>query len=132
MRSLVVVVVMGIFGFVALSGPLAPLRTARDQYGADIAVLVRKFTTPELFASVRLDMQERGGVAQKTDVVQLDAQLVDAVQERDQWVASVRFSGLIREEADQGAQPFSELWHLVRPLDESREWAIAGITPIEG
>ena len=28
LRSLVVVVVMGIFGFVALSGPLAPLRTA--------------------------------------------------------------------------------------------------------
>jgi hypothetical protein len=32
---------------VTVPASLAPLRTARDQYGADIAVLVRKFTTPE-------------------------------------------------------------------------------------
>lgn len=92
---------------------------------------IRKFTSPELFASLRLDLQERGSSKQQTDVVQLDAQLVDAAQESGQWVASVRFSGLIREEAEAGAQPFNELWHLVRPLDESRDWAIAGITPID-
>ncbi len=92
---------------------------------------LRKFTTPELFASLRLDLQERGGLAQKTDVVQLDAELVDTAREDGQWVASVRFSGLIREEADAGALPFNELWHLVQPEDGSREWAIAGITPLE-
>lgn len=32
---------------VAVPPSLVPLRTARDQYGADIAILVRKFTTPE-------------------------------------------------------------------------------------
>lgn len=32
---------------VTVPAALAPLRTARDQYGADIAVLVRKFNTPE-------------------------------------------------------------------------------------
>ena len=32
---------------VTIPASLAPLRTARDQYGADIAVLVRKFYTPE-------------------------------------------------------------------------------------
>lgn len=32
---------------VTVPASLAPLRTARDQYGADIAVLVRKFNTPE-------------------------------------------------------------------------------------
>jgi predicted lipid-binding transport protein (Tim44 family) len=93
---------------------------------------IRKFTTPELFASLRVDLQERGTAKQQTDVVQLDAALVDTAQESGQWVASVQFSGLIREEAESGAKPFKELWHLVRPLDESREWAIAGITPIEG
>ncbi|NBD20321.1 TIM44-like domain-containing protein [Aquabacterium fontiphilum] len=92
---------------------------------------LRKFTTPELFASLRLDLQERGGVAQQTDVLELNAELVDTAQENGQWVVSVRFTGLIREEADAGAQPFDELWHLVRPLDESRDWAIAGITPLD-
>jgi predicted lipid-binding transport protein (Tim44 family) len=94
---------------------------------------LRKFTTPELFASLRLDLQERGGVAQQTDVMQLDAQLVDTVKEDSQWVATVRFSGLIREEATQDAQPFDELWHLVRPVaaavNGQADWAIAGITP---
>ena len=92
---------------------------------------LRKFTTPELFASLRVDLQERGGKAQQTDVVQLDAQLVDTAQEGDQWVASVRFSGLIREQADSGAAAFDELWHLVKPVNGSREWAIAGITPVQ-
>lgn len=92
---------------------------------------LRKFTTPELFASLRLDLQERSGAAQQTDVVQLDAQVVDTAQENDQWVASVRFSGLIRERADSGATAFDELWHLVKPTNGSREWAIAGITPVQ-
>ncbi|MFN3618490.1 MAG: Tim44 domain-containing protein [Aquabacterium sp.] len=90
---------------------------------------LRKFTTPELFASLRLDLQERAGATQQTDVLELHAELIDTAQENGQWVATVRFTGLIREEAEAGAQPFDELWHLVRPLDESREWAIAGITP---
>lgn len=91
---------------------------------------LRKFTTPELFASLRLDLQERGAAAQQTDVVQLDAQVLEAVQEADQWVVSVRFHGLIREQADAPAAPFDENWHFVRPLDGSRDWAIAGITPV--
>jgi len=92
---------------------------------------LRKFTTPELFASLRLDLQERGQTPNQTDVMQLDAELVDTAQEQGQWVASVRFHGLIREELNAGAQPFNELWHLVKPLDDSRDWAIAGITPLD-
>ncbi|MEO8297879.1 MAG: TIM44-like domain-containing protein [Burkholderiales bacterium] len=106
------------------------LQAANDAGAVDD---LRKFTTPELFASLRLDLQERGKQAQQTDVVELDAQLVDTAQEGGQWIASVRFRGLIREEAGAEAAPFDELWHLVKPLDDSRpdaqQWAIAGITP---
>lgn len=104
------------------------LQAANDEANLDD---LRKFTTPELFASLRLDLQERGQSSQQTDVMQLDAELVDTAQENGQWVASVRFSGLIREEVGQGAEPFNELWHLVKPLDGAREWAIAGITPLQ-
>jgi len=92
---------------------------------------LRKFTTPELFASLRLDLQERGAAPNQTDVMQLDADVVDTAKEDGQWIVTVRFHGLIREEVNAGAQPFNELWHLVKPQDESRDWAIAGITPIE-
>lgn len=88
-----------------------------------------RFTTPDLFASIQAELHERGGVAQKTDVVQLDAEVVDTARQAGQWVVSVRFKGLIREDREAGAERFSELWHFVRPLDGGRDWAIAGITP---
>lgn len=88
---------------------------------------LRKFTTPELFASLRLDVQDRAGQAQQTDVQRVDAEVIDMAQADGQWVVSVRFNGLISETAGAVPQPFDELWHLVRPLDESRDWAIAGI-----
>ncbi len=92
---------------------------------------LRKFTTPELFASLRLDLQERGATQQQTDVVQIDAQVVEVAQDKGQDIVSVRFHGLIREAADAGAEPFNELWHLVRPADGQGDWAIAGITPLQ-
>lgn len=88
---------------------------------------LRAFTTPEMFASAKLDLQDRGGVANKTDVVTVNAELLDFAQESDRQVVSVRYSGLIREEADGVAHEFDEVWHLVRPTDGSRDWAIAGI-----
>jgi predicted lipid-binding transport protein (Tim44 family) len=92
---------------------------------------LRKFTTPELFASLRLDLQERGETNNQTDVMQLDAEIVETAREDGQWIVSVRFQGLIREEESAGAKPFNEMWHLVKPEDDSREWAIAGITPLD-
>nr|HET7859721.1 Tim44-like domain-containing protein [Caldimonas sp.] len=101
------------------------LQAAND--AGDLADL-RAFTTPEMFAAIRLELQERRA-AQRTDVVRVDAEVLDVATERDRQVVSVRFHGLIREEAEAGATPFDEVWHLVRPGDGSREWAIAGIQP---
>lgn len=100
------------------------LQTANDRGDLDD---LRTFTTPEMFAAVRLELQERQGAAQQTDVVQIEAEVLDVAEEARQQVVSVRFHGLIREERDAGAAPFDEVWHLVRPRDGSREWAIAGI-----
>ena len=88
---------------------------------------LRAFTTPEMFAAVKLDLQDRGPTAQRTDVVRVDAEVLDVASETDSQVVSVRFHGLIREQTDGVAEPFDEIWHLVKPADGSREWAIAGI-----
>ena len=100
------------------------MQTANDS--ADLNDL-RAFTTPEMFATVKLDLQERGSAAQTTDVVRIDAEVLDVVSETERQIVSVRFHGLIREEKDGVAAPFDEIWHLVKPADGSREWAIAGI-----
>jgi len=103
------------------------LQAANDAGNVDD---LRKFTTPELFASLRVDMQERGASANVTDVVQLDAEVADVSQQNGQDIVSVRFHGLIREAAAAPTEPFSELWHMVRPASGG-DWAIAGITPLQ-
>ena len=100
------------------------MQAAND--AGDLADL-RRFATPEMFATFKLDLQERGNARQQTDVVQLEAQVVDVESTAEHQVVSVRFHGLIREEQDAGATRFDEVWHLVRPHDGSSEWAIAGI-----
>ena len=108
---------------------LARMLFVRMQAANDAADLddLRNFTTPELFAALRLDLQDRGDARQATDVVKVDAALVEFAQEDARQIVSVRFTGLIREEPGADAQAFDEVWHLVRPQDESRPWAIAGI-----
>ncbi len=110
---------------------IAKMIFIRMQAANDSADLndLRTFTTPEMFAAIKLDLQDRGAAAQRTDVVRVDAEVLDVASEADRQVVSVRFHGLIREESDGVAAPFDEVWHLVKPADGSREWAIAGIQP---
>lgn len=88
---------------------------------------IRQFCSPEMAAEIQLQFQERNQLAQETDVVQLDAALLDVSTDADRAMASVRFSGLIREEANAAPEAFSEVWHLSKPVDGSRGWSIAGI-----
>ena len=88
---------------------------------------LRSFTTPELFASLRLDLQDRADAKQHTDVQKVDAQVLDFAEEAERQIVSVRFTGLVQEEVGAQATPFNEIWHLVKPKDDSRNWAIAGI-----
>ncbi len=88
---------------------------------------IRQFCSPEMAAEIQMQFQERNQLAQETDVVQLNAELLDVSTEADRAMTSVRFSGLIREEANAAPETFSEVWHLSRPIDGSRGWCIAGI-----
>lgn len=90
---------------------------------------LRSFTTPEMFAELSLDIQDRGTATQHTEVVKIDAQVLDVAEEATRQIVSVRFRGELIEAADAGATPVDEVWHLVKPVDGSRNWAIAGIEP---
>ena len=101
----------------------------RLQAANDIADLddLRRFTTPELFASLRLELQERGPAVQQTDVVKVEADVLDVANEADRQIVSVRFHGDVIEEKGAAPTHFNEVWHLVKPHDDSKPWAIAGI-----
>jgi predicted lipid-binding transport protein (Tim44 family) len=89
---------------------------------------IRDYTTPEVFAEIAMQVKERGPEPQKTEVVVLDAKLVEDVVENDYAIASVRFSGLIRENDAAHPEPFEEIWHVRKNLRErNASWVISGI-----
>ncbi len=93
---------------------------------ADLADL-REFTTPEMYAELALDIGERKGAGNRTDVVTLDAQLLGIETTAAEYIASLRFTGMIREDAGGEARPFDEVWNLVKPVSGSGGWVLAGI-----
>ena len=89
---------------------------------------IRDYTTPEMFAEISLQVSERGGVVQKTEVVSVEAQLVEVVTESGYDIASVRFYGLMREAPGANPEPFDETWHVRRKAGDRKDaWLIAGI-----
>lgn len=107
---------------------IAKLTFIRMQAANDTADLndLRQFTTPEMYAAIKLDLQERPHSEQRTDVTHVDAEVIDVAEEADRQVVSVRYHGTIREEADGPVAAFDEVWHLVKP-SAGGPWAIAGI-----
>jgi len=100
------------------------MQTAND--AGNLAEL-GEFTTPEMFAALKGDIDARGGAKQFTDVVTLNADLLEVVTDGDKHWASVRFSGLVREVPGQAPSGFEEVWNLAKPVDGSAGWMLAGI-----
>lgn len=88
---------------------------------------IREYTTPEMFAEISMQMQERDNTPQKTDVVAIHADLLQVANEGDFAVASVRFTGQLNE--NNGApEAVDEIWHVQKNLrDEKSVWLLAGI-----
>ncbi|SDG67612.1 Tim44 domain-containing protein [Propionivibrio dicarboxylicus] len=100
------------------------LQAANDAKNIDD---IREFVAPEIYAGIKLEMDERGSAPQQTDVVTLNAELLEVVTEGHQHIASVRFTGMIRESTNAAAAPFDEIWNLSKSVDGSRGWVVAGI-----
>ncbi|WP_081764823.1 Tim44 domain-containing protein [Robbsia andropogonis] len=88
---------------------------------------LRDFTTPEMFAELRLDLQSRGESKNRTDVVRVDAELLGMEDTATDYLASVRFTGLIRENEGATAEEFAEVWNLIKRKKEQSGWLLAGI-----
>jgi len=91
---------------------------------------IREYTTPEMFAEISMQLQERGDAPQQTDVGFVNAELLEVVTEGDLAIASVRLSGQLRE--NNGApEHFDEIWHVQKDLkDDQSVWLLAGIQQV--
>jgi predicted lipid-binding transport protein (Tim44 family) len=88
---------------------------------------IREFTTPEVFAELKMQITERGGQADFTDVVSIDAELLGIETSGNEYLASVKFSGMIKPAPDALAEPFNEVWNLSKPVSGATGWMLAGI-----
>lgn len=88
---------------------------------------IRDFLADELYRDIEADVKARGGATQKTEVLMLDAQVLDVATESERYVVSVRFQGELRDAATGETEAFTEVWHLVKPLRGMSGWLLAGI-----
>jgi len=91
---------------------------------------IRELVTDEMFEHLKRDIVERGAARQETDVVTLNAELLEVVTESGMHWASIRFTGLIREEAGAAPQNFAEIWNLQKPEAGGAGWMLAGIQQV--
>ena len=109
------------------------LQAAWDR--SDIATL-RSMMTDSMVDEIRVQLSEREsqrGDAQPnhTEVVLLEAQLLGIEDLGDGYMASVEFSGMIREEPSAGPSPFREVWNMTKPKNGTSGWLVAGLQALQ-
>lgn len=98
------------------------LQTAYDEKNTQD---LREFTAPEVFAEIKMQLDERGNAPNKTEVITLDTELLDISKQTNSLIASVRFTGSIKEN-DEPITKIDEIWHF-RQFDNNKEWVVGGI-----
>ena len=88
---------------------------------------VREYTTPEVFAEISMQMQERGNTIQKTEVITINAELLEVANDGDYTIASVRFTGQLSEN-NNSPENVDEIWHIQKNRQNANAaWLLAGI-----
>ncbi len=108
------------------------LQSAWDK--ADMAAL-RLMTTDAMLKEIQSQLAERPasgtGAVNQTEVLMVEAQLLGIEDGPEDYLASVEFSGMIREEPSAGARPFREVWNMVKPKSGHGGWLVAGVQALE-
>ena len=91
---------------------------------------IREFTTPEVYAELKMQIQERGATPDFTDVVSIDAELMGIETSATDYLASVKFKGMIKAAPTAPAEPFAEVWNMSKPVAGNSGWLLAGIQQI--
>ena len=108
------------------------LQSAWD--GGDMSTL-RSMMTDEMLGEIRTQLADRDrqpqATPQHTEVVMLEAQLLGIEELATEYMASVEFSGMIREEPSAGPAPFREVWNMVKPKDGTAGWLVAGVQALQ-
>ncbi len=107
------------------------LQAAWDR--ADIPAL-RAMMTDDMLQEIQSQLAERqaqtGSMYNKTDVVMLEATLLGIEDLPQEYMASVEFSGMIREEPSASPAPFREVWNMTKSKSGGG-WLVAGVQALQ-
>lgn len=96
---------------------------------------LRTMMTDEMLGEIKAQLAEReahtGGPVNHTDVVMIDAKLLGIEDIGADYMASVEFSGMIREDPSAGPSPFREVWNMTKPKSGSNGWLVAGVQALQ-
>lgn len=85
---------------------------------------LRSLTTGPMFDELAVQLPMRGAAPNRTDVISLEAHLISIEAVGQFELASIEFSGVVRESEALGAVPFREVWMLARESSEGG-WRLA-------
>ncbi len=109
--------------------------TLQDAWDRSDIQNLRAMMTDEMLGQIKVQLADReshtGGGSNQTDVVILEAQLLGIEELSDVYMASVEFSGMIREDASAGASPFREVWNMTKPRNGGSGWLVAGVQALQ-
>jgi predicted lipid-binding transport protein (Tim44 family) len=107
------------------------LQAAWDK--SDVASL-RAMMTDTMLLEIQSQLAERethtGGSSNQTEVVMIEAHLLGIEELASEYMASVEFSGMIREEPSAGPSPFREVWNMTKPKNGGG-WLVAGVQALQ-
>ena len=109
--------------------------TLQDAWDRSDIQSLRAMMTDDMLVELRSQMAERDKepsvAGAKTEVVMLEAQLLGIEELATEYLASVEFSGMIREEPSAGPSPFREVWNMVKPKNGAAGWLVAGVQALQ-
>ena len=108
--------------------------TLQDAWDRSDISALRSMMTDAMVVEIRNQLSEREaqfpGQPNKTEVVMLEAQLLGIEEQADDYMASVEFNGMIREDASSGPSPFREVWNMTKSK-QGGGWLVAGVQALQ-
>ena len=119
-------------GFIqAAKANFITLQAAWDK--SDINSL-RAMMTDGMLSEIKTQLSERethtGAQPNHTDVQALDARLLGIEEMPEEYLASVEFTGMIREDLNASPTPFREVWNMTKPK-RGGGWLVAGVQALQ-
>jgi predicted lipid-binding transport protein (Tim44 family) len=106
--------------------------TMQDAWDRSDTSSLRQMMTDSMLTEIKAQIAERDaassvGQMSMTEVVSLEAKLLGIEESQDGYLASIEFTGMIREESNALPESFKEIWNMSRSKHDNGGWLLAGI-----